>query len=125
MEKKKILVIDDEEAFGQMVKISLEETGEYEVRLEIKGARAFAAAREFKPDLIFLDIVIPDVDGSDVALQIESDAGFKDVPIVFLTAAVMEPEMVSQAGTINGHPFIAKPVTTEKLIECINENIKK
>ncbi len=125
MEKKKILVVDDEESFCQLVELNLEETGEYEVRTETKGTKALDSAREFRPDLILLDIMMPDVSGDDVAQLIISDVTTKDIPVVFLTAIVKEHEVADSGGIIGGHPFLAKPVTAEKLIDCIERNIKK
>ena len=125
MKKKRILIVDDEEAFGQMVKLNLEETGEYEVRIELKGAQALAATRAFKPDLILLDIIMPDVDGGEICQRIQSDEGLKDIPIVFLTAIINEKELGSQGSIIGGHPFLAKPVSKKKLIDCIEKNIRK
>lgn len=123
MEKKKILLVDDEEAFGRMVKLNLEKTGEYEVKIETKGAQALDSVKEFRPDLILLDIVMPDVDGAEIARQIESEEALKNIPLVFLTAIAKEDEVVSEGGIIGGYPFIAKPVTTEKLIDSIKRNI--
>jgi len=123
MEKKKILVVDDEESFVKMVKLNLEETGNYEVRIETKGAQAFDSAKEFKPDMILLDVIMPDVDGGEVMRRIKSDNSLKNIPVVFLTAIVEENEIVAEDGIIGGHLFIAKPVTTEKLIDCIQKNI--
>jgi len=125
MKKKRILVVDDEENFCQMVELNLEETGEYEVRTETKGTKALGSAREFRPDLILLDIMMPDVSGDDVAQLIISDVTTKDIPIVFLTAIVKEHEVADSGGIIGGYPFLAKPVTAEKLIDCIERNIKK
>ena len=121
MAKKKILVVDDEKAFGQMVKLNLEETGSYEVSVESKGMRALEVARQFSPDLIFLDIVMPDVDGGEIARRIRMDEGLKGIPIVFLTAVVKESDKIHQEGVLAGHlhPCIAKPVTAKKLIDCI------
>jgi len=122
MDKKRILIVDDEKNFTQMVKMNLEETGKYIVRAENKGKQALDAAREFKPHLILLDIVMPDMDGEEIAHNIGLDEELSKIPIVFLTAIVKEYEVESQAGIIGGHPFIAKPVTTEKLIAYIEEN---
>ena len=121
--KKKILVVDDEESFAQMVRLNLEGTGEYEVKVETKGALALGTTKQFKPDLILLDIMMPDVDGSEVASQIKSDEELKNTPIVFVTATVTATEVDSRGGIIGGYPFISKPVTVEKLIECVKENI--
>lgn len=125
MEKKKILIIDDEEDFTKIVKLNLEETGKYEVRTENRGSNGFPAAKEFKPDLILLDILMPDMGGGEVAYRLKEDKSVKNIPIVFLTAVVTKEETTSHGGIIGGHPFIAKPVNAEKLIDCIEENIGK
>lgn len=119
MGKKRILLIDDEVSFTRMLRLNLEKTGAYEVREENKGARGLAAAREFKPDLILLDVIMPDADGGDVASQIKADQSLKDTPIVFLTAVVTKKE----EGMVGGHPFIAKPVGAKELVECIERNL--
>ena len=123
MVKKKILVVDDERTFTELVKTTLEETGKYEVRTENKGRRSFDIAREFGPDLILLDLVMPDMDGSHVADQIRSDEILGNVPIIFLTAVVKEEETRTADGIIGGYPFIAKPVGLTELIERIEENL--
>lgn len=123
MEKKKILFVDDEAKFVRAVKLNLEETGEYEVRIETEGKKALPAALEFKPDLIFLDIVMPDVDGGEAAQRIKADETLKGIPIVFLTALARQEEEKIRDGSIGGH-LLAKPVTTERLIECIKKYTK-
>ena len=123
--KKKILIVDDEEYFTKLVKLNLEATGEYEVRTENKGLQGIAAAREFNPDLIFLDILMPDMEGGEVAFQLENDPGAKNIPIVFLTAVAKKEEVRQGKGLIGGHPFMSKPVTTAELIQCIEENARR
>ena len=86
--KKKILVVDDETSITRLLKLNLEGTDKYVVREENEGARAVAAAQEFKPDLVLLDVMMPDADGGDVAAGIRGHGELKNVPIVFLTAAV-------------------------------------
>jgi len=125
MDKKKVLVVDDEEAFTRIVKINLESTGNYTVRVENKGALALQAARIFSPDLILLDIIMPDLQGSDIAAQLKEDAQCKDIPVVFLTALVTNQETGNNCSQISGYPFIAKPVKLKILIACIEENLKK
>lgn len=121
MVKKRILLVDDEPSFTRMLRLNLEKTGAYEVREENRGAQGLAAAREFKPDLILLDVIMPDADGGDVAAQIKADKNLKDTPIVFLTAVVTKKE----EGLIGGRPFIAKPVSAKELIDCIEKHIAK
>lgn len=124
MAKKKILIVDDEEDFAKLVKLNLERTGNYEVRVEFQGIKAIVAAREFRPNLILLDILMPGMDGGEVAETIRDDKDLKNIPIVFLTAATTKKEVSSHGGIIGGRPFIAKPVSVEELISCIEKNIK-
>ena len=123
MGKRRILIIDNEASFTSLLKVNLEDTGMYDVWVESRGEWGLAAAREFKPDLILLDVVIPDKDGGDVASQIKADQRVKNTPIVFLTAAVTKEEVDSEGGIIAGHPFIAKPVSVVELMDCIEKNI--
>jgi CheY-like chemotaxis protein len=121
--RKRILIVDDEETFGKLVKMNLEETGEYEVRVESKGMQAIPAARAFKPDFILLDIVMPDMDGGEVAQQLKEDKYLRDIPIGFLTALVRDYEVSPKADAIAGHPFISKPVTVSQLTAFIKKHI--
>ena len=92
------------------------------VQEENDGTKAWLAAREFKPDIIFLDIVMPKIDGGDVAQQIRSDPMLAHVPIIFLTAIVSETETKNEIG---GFPFIAKPVSLDAITRCIAEHLLK
>ncbi len=123
MAKKKILIVDDEVGFTNLVRLNLEETGEYEVKEENEGARGLKAAKAFRPDMIFLDIIMPDMQGSDVARQIKEDAALKNIPIVFLTAIISAEETDSHGGMIGGNPFLAKPVSAERLVEYIEKTL--
>ncbi|MGB9601615.1 MAG: response regulator [Limisphaerales bacterium] len=122
MEKKKILIVDDEVAFTRTLKLNLERTGLYEVRTENKGRFAAAAAKEFKPDLILLDVHMPDYDGGTVASRLKSDSALKDIPIIFLTATVSTRESGAKGTQRGGFFFLAKPVAIEQLIECIEQH---
>ncbi len=73
MSKKRILLVDDEESLCRVLKLNLEETGEYEVKTETRGTRALAIARDFKPNLIILDFVMPDIDGGSLLNQLQAD----------------------------------------------------
>ncbi|MDD5355959.1 MAG: response regulator [Candidatus Omnitrophica bacterium] len=121
MEKMRILVIDDEEAIGKLVKLNLEETGEYTVQNLTSGLHAVIAAVEFKPDFIFLDLIMPDIDGGSVYNSLKENEETKDIPVVFLTALTTDEEVGESGEIIGGHPILAKPVTTKKLIECIKK----
>ncbi len=125
MEKKRILIIDDEQSFTRMVRLNLEKTGFFEVREENKATAALNAAREFKPDLILLDVIMPNMDGGDVAAQIQADRSLKGTPIVYLTATVSPKEAGPAGFASGGSLFLGKPITTERLIQVINEVTQK
>ncbi len=122
--KKRILVIDDEASITRTMKVNLERTGGYMVETENQAERALAAAHEFKPDLILLDVIMPDMDGGDVAAQIKQDRELQHVPIVFLTAIVSTAETGNEYLESGGETFIAKPVNLKALSHCIEENLK-
>ena len=124
-EKKRILIIDDEVSFARMVKINLEKTGSFEVRVENRAAAALPAAREFRPDLVLLDVIMPTMDGGDVAKQIKRDRTLRGTPIIFLTATVSKREAGEGGFNSGGELFLAKPVSAEALIACINEHVRK
>jgi len=119
--KPKVLLVDDEEAFAKLTQLTLRD---YEIRIENDSRRALSSARDFKPDLILLDVMMPNFDGGDVAAQIRADSDLKNVPIVFLTALVTEKESARRP-VMGGYPFIAKPVTPEKLAENIEKFLRR
>ena len=124
MAKKRIFVIDDEPSITRTMKVNLERTGAYTVGTENHAAQALAAAREFRPDLILLDVMMPEISGDEVAADIQSDPVLQDVPIVFLTAIVSPKETGGEYLESGGQTFVAKPVTLDSLIRCIEENIR-
>ncbi|MFH1753091.1 MAG: response regulator [Candidatus Omnitrophota bacterium] len=121
MAKKKILVVDDETALTDMLKMNLEMVGEFEVRTENKATNVITAAREFRPNIILLDVMMPDMDGGEVASQVRGDSGLKDTPILFRTAALTKEEAEIQNHKVGGYPFLAKPVMLEDLVIYINK----
>jgi two-component system, OmpR family, response regulator len=123
--KKKILVVDDEPSMTRMLRRNLESTGKYEVRTENSGTAAVAAAREFHPDFILLDVMMPGVDGGEVAARLKEDKTLEKIPVVFLTAIVKQEETTPTGGTIGGCEYLAKPIKAEDLIACIEKHIGK
>ncbi|MDX1824214.1 MAG: response regulator [Thiohalomonadales bacterium] len=117
--KKRILVVDDEPALTRMVKLNLERTGDYEVRTENQGSMALEAAREFKPDLILLDVMMPDMSGDEVSAQMKEDEELSKIKYVFMTAIVTKDETETMGSNIGGNEFLAKPVKTDELIATI------
>jgi len=121
--KKRLLVVDDEVSFTRLLKLNLERTGEYEVCVVNGPGEAIEQARRFKPDLIILDVMMPEVDGGTLAARFNETHSLEGVPIIFLTAAVRREEVQSRHGHIGGYPFIAKPVDLKELEACIKARL--
>ena len=121
-EKPCILIIDNNRDFTHSAKVALEKTGRYFVCEENDASKAHQTAQGLQPDLILLDIVMPETDGGEVAVRIQSDPALHRIPIVFLTALVTKAE--GRSGLrIQGHPFLAKPISLSDLITGIEENL--
>ena len=123
---KKIMLVDDEEdqVFG--IKTALEYTGgdEYEVIPARNGAECFELLKNNEiPDLILLDIMMPEMSGWQVFDKLKENPSWKDIPIVFLTART--DEIAERAGGFLGDDFIEKPVDAKDLKKRIDKVLKK
>ncbi len=122
--KKRILVVDDDPGIPWFLKINLERTNDYIVKVETHGSEALRAAEAFAPDLILLDVMMPEPDGGQLAEMFSARPKLKHIPIVFLTAAVKKDEVASHGGRVGGLRFIAKPASLQEVIDCIEAELK-
>jgi two-component system, OmpR family, response regulator len=122
-EQKRILVVDDEPSITRLLKLNLEQTGDYVVSTENTSKDAPAAAEVFRPDLILLDVMMPGLDGGDLAGVFRASPTTRNVPIVFLTAAVTREEVRARHGLIGGLPFLAKPVNLHEVLGCLEQHL--
>jgi CheY-like chemotaxis protein len=120
--KKRILIVDDDSNSTHLVKILLERSGPYLVLEENDATQAHQTARSFRPDLVLLDVVMPKIDGGELAAQIQADRELHNTPIIFLTALVTQGEAKSGLH-IQGHPFVAKPINIPELIDAIEKHL--
>jgi two-component system alkaline phosphatase synthesis response regulator PhoP len=121
MNKPRILIVDDEPSFVRLLKLVLENTGRYSVRKENDAVKAVDVAKEFKPDLILLDFVMPKVDGVSVAQALRAEAQFSRTPILFLSATVVEHDGFE--AQIAGFPAFSKPIGVTQLMHVIDESL--
>lgn len=119
---RRVLVVDDNRDATRLIKILLEKSGDYVIREENDPARAHQSARNFRPDVILLDIMMPELDGGEVAARIEADPSLWGTPIIFLTALVTKDE-AKNGLRIDGHSFLAKPVSIPDVIEAIEQHV--
>jgi two-component system OmpR family response regulator len=122
---KRILVVDDDSSVTRNLKLNLESGGGYEVLGENHAANALIAARNFRPDLILLDVIMPGMDGGDVAARLRADPLLRDTPIIFLTAIVSNEETDGHEKSSGGETFLAKPVDIGELKKTLEEHIRR
>jgi CheY-like chemotaxis protein len=122
-EKKRILIVDDEPSITRLLKLNLEQTGDYEVATENVSQAALVAAERFQPDLMLLDVMMPGLDGGSLASQLQGSPKLKGVPIVFLTAAITREEVRKRQGVVGGLPFLAKPVDLDEVVACLQHHL--
>jgi putative two-component system response regulator len=112
--------VDDEPGFTRLLKLVL---NRYIIREENDSSRAFETALAFRPDLILMDVVMPEIDGGNLAAKFRADSRLSQIPIIFLTAVVAPRETGEGPRTFGGFPFLAKPVSPEMLEQCIAEQL--
>ena len=122
-EKKRILVVDDRARDTRLLKLYLERTNDYVVREENDARSALSAAEEFQPHLILLDVMMPGMDGGELAACFQEHSKLKAVPIVFLTAAITKTEVKAGGGQVGGQSFLAKPVVLTEVVACLKHHL--
>ncbi len=121
----RILVIDDEDDIRRIVSLSLARLGGMEVLDAAGGAAGIAAALREKPDVILLDVMMPDVDGTTTLARLRGDPATATIPIIFLTAKAMSSELdrlrrLGAAGVLT-KPF--NPATLASEVRLLLERI--
>jgi len=123
---KRILVVDDEPEVLELVRNRLE-VNYYDVISASGGAEGVKRAKQDKPDLIIMDVLMPDLSGGDAVKILRADAATKRIPVIFLTAVIDDMSEGNEIGTINvdGHFFtaVAKPFKLEPLLSEIEKLI--
>ncbi|WP_300010515.1 response regulator transcription factor [Pseudonocardia sp.] len=108
----RVLVVDDESTLAELLSMALRYEG-WEVRTAADGSSAVRAAREFRPDAVVLDIMLPDFDGLEVLRRMRAET--PDVPVLFLTARDAVEDRVAGL-TAGGDDYVTKPFSLEELV---------
>jgi two-component system cell cycle response regulator len=114
--KAKILIIDDEKDVCTYLKSILEKTGKFEVWATACPTEGILLARSKHPDLILLDIIMPEMDGTEVAEKLQDDPSTRGILIAFVSVLARQTDIKENQGVIGGHPFISKGIGKEELI---------
>lgn len=120
---KKILVVDDEEYIVELLEINLKQQG-YETISAYSGMQALEQARKTRPDLILLDIMMPDMDGLETCRKLREDRILKNVPIIMLSAKSEETDKVIGLG-VGADDYITKPFGIRELLARINVALRR
>ena len=118
----RILIIDDEKDFTDLLQMQIRRHGNVQLRVVNNSTEALSAAKQFKPSIILLDVVMPGLDGGELLHEFESDSVLKEVPVIIVSALTTHDE-TSAGLSASGHPLVAKPVKTEELISCIEKQL--
>lgn len=123
MPAKKILIVDDEVGMLEALEKKLVADG-YEVILAASGQEAGERVFSYLPDLILMDIVLPDIEGSEIVKRLQSDAELRKIPIVFLSGIVTR-ENEGRRSHVKVGPWeyraLAKPFSYRELLEVVQE----
>lgn len=120
-DQKKILVVDDEKSITTLLSTLLTAHG-YSVMVAHDGLDGMVQVRKIIPDLILLDIMMPEINGYDVCRDLKFDERFKHIPIIVLTSR--EQELDPRIGQLMGIDYMHKPIDTKVLLEKIQKIFK-
>lgn len=125
---KKVLLVDDDVEFGEAAKLLLDSEG-YEVILAYDGKEGLEKARAEKPDLVILDVMMPEMNGYDVCVVLKADPELKKIPVVLLTAvdqALFKTTYTRVMGLMTeADDYISKPVEPVELVKRVEDLLSK
>ncbi|MGL5095506.1 MAG: response regulator [Planctomycetia bacterium] len=114
--KRKVLLVDDEVDIVEMIGKALEDDGRFEVRIAANGFDAGMMVKEYRPDLIILDVMLPDINGKEVCHRVRSDHSLEDVRIICISGMV-EEDKIQELKLAGADDFVHKPFDVDHLIE--------
>ena len=123
MTKERILVVDDEEDILELVRFNLAREG-YSIICTTSGEATVKIAHKEHPDLIVLDLMLPGIDGLEVARLLKSDSKTRDIPIVMLTAKGEEPDIVTGL-ELGADDYVTKPFSPRILVARIRAVLRR
>lgn len=116
--RRKAVVVDDDEELVELIKDALESDGRFEVRVANNGFDAGMIVKEYRPDVIVLDVMLPDINGKEVCQRVRSDSTLDDVKIICISGMV-EADKVDELKKSGANDFLQKPFEVEALIDSI------
>ena len=114
--RRKALIVDDDEDLVELIRDALENDGRFEVRVANNGFSAGMMVKEYRPDIIVLDVMLPDINGKDVCNLVRSDSSLDDTKIICISGMV-EQDKVQELRDAGANDFLQKPFEVEALVE--------
>jgi excisionase family DNA binding protein len=123
--KRKVLLVDDDPDLVEMMSKVLEDDGRFEVRVAANGFDAGMMVKEYRPDLIVLDVMLPDINGKEVCMRVRSDNTLEDVRIICISGMI-EDDKIQELRDAGADDFLHKPFEIEELIDhmCVQLGIE-
>ncbi len=122
--KKRILCIEDEAEMIELTRLVLEREG-FEVLGAVGGSRGLEAIQREKPDLVLLDLMMPDIDGWEVYRRMKANDELADIPVIIVTAKAQSIDKVLGLQVAKVDDYITKPFGPKELLESINRVLRK
>ena len=116
--RRKALIVDDDEELVELIRDALDADGRFEIRVANNGFDAGMMVKEDHPDIIVLDIMLPDINGKEVCQRVRSDSNLDDVKIICISGMV-EQDKIEDLKASGANEFVQKPFEVEQLIERI------
>jgi excisionase family DNA binding protein len=114
--KRKVLLVDDDAELVEVMNKFLEEDGRFEVRIASNGFDAGMMVKEYRPDIIVLDVMLPDINGKEVCHRVRADTTLEDVRILCISGMI-EEDKIQELRLAGADKFLHKPFDVEELID--------
>ena len=121
--KKKMLIVDDDQDLVDLMSDAFERDGRFEIRTANNGFDAGMQVKEFRPDIVILDVMLPDINGKEVCQRVRSDKTLESVKIICISGMI-EQDKIAELRTVGANDFMQKPFSTDKLLERVCDQLE-
>lgn len=121
--KRKVLIVDDDEELVELLVDVFERDKRFDIRTANNGFDAGMTVKEFRPDLVVLDVMLPDINGKEVCQKIRSDKSLEKVRVICISGMV-EQDKIADLKVAGANEFLQKPFTVDSLLDCACDQLE-
>lgn len=121
--KRKVLIVDDDEELVELLVDVFERDKRFDIRTANNGFDAGMTVKEFRPDLVVLDVMLPDINGKEVCQKIRSDKSLEKVRVICISGMV-EQDKIEDLKVAGANQFLQKPFTVDSLLDCACDQLE-